>query len=245
MCTICAALRPTDAFAMADTHATSAVNSTQYSASYDKIAQQLVSGYWDYNGESSRSFDISAGGSLGYDISALSGNYRYVAEAALQAWSDVSGIKFIPISPKSLRDVFESGDAGGARGNAATMKVGEVFHGNISNYSDKDWVRVTLKAGVQYTITLKDDGGGNPLLNTDLTLRDARAVAQDTSAGTSYSGDAKIFFTPDKTGTYFISTEGRFDTGRYQLELTDRAQNAQIVFSDSDSGAYSESDLVV
>ena len=59
-----------------------------------QIAQQLTDGYWQSIGASRRAFDVAPGQMLNVDISGLDGPGQRLARAALEAWTDVTGIRF-------------------------------------------------------------------------------------------------------------------------------------------------------
>ena len=59
-----------------------------------QIADQLTTGYWQNSGQSPRSYDITAGGVLTVDLSALSAAGREHAQWALEAWTTLTGIRF-------------------------------------------------------------------------------------------------------------------------------------------------------
>ncbi|WP_423207422.1 peptidase [Paracoccus yeei] len=59
-----------------------------------QIAQQLADGYWQSIGASRRAFDVAPGQVLNVDISGLDGPGQRLARAALEAWTDVTGIRF-------------------------------------------------------------------------------------------------------------------------------------------------------
>ena len=59
--------------------------------SYDDIAAYLVSGYWDGN---RYAFAVGPGGVLSADITGLSEANRQLADWALEAWTNVTGVRF-------------------------------------------------------------------------------------------------------------------------------------------------------
>jgi len=59
-----------------------------------QIARQLTDGYWQEQGGSRRAFDVGPGEVLTVDLSGLTADGRRLATAALQAWTDVTGIRF-------------------------------------------------------------------------------------------------------------------------------------------------------
>ena len=61
---------------------------------YDQIANQLVSGYW---GGATHRFNVSPGGQLTVNVTALTPAGQNLARAALAAWTDVTGIRFVEV----------------------------------------------------------------------------------------------------------------------------------------------------
>ena len=78
----------------------------------DQIAAQLTDGYWEGTGRSRRSFDVDPGGTLSVDVSALTPDGRRLAMAALNAWTDVSGIRFVANGGANADIVFDDSDGG-------------------------------------------------------------------------------------------------------------------------------------
>lgn len=65
---------------------------------YDQIANQLVNGYWNSQGESARHFAVTQGGTITVSYSTLSATEQTLAKAALQEWSDIIGVTFQPVN---------------------------------------------------------------------------------------------------------------------------------------------------
>ena len=61
---------------------------------YDEIADQLTDGFWEWMGISRLTYDVEPGGVLTADITALTGEGQQLARWALEAWTNVTGIKF-------------------------------------------------------------------------------------------------------------------------------------------------------
>ncbi len=70
---------------------------------YEQIAHYLTDDFWYDYGESPRSFDVSTGGTITYDISGLTSDGKFLAKAALQQWSRVSGLKFKQSSDADIK----------------------------------------------------------------------------------------------------------------------------------------------
>jgi serralysin len=64
-------------------------------ATYDQIANQLVEGYW---GGDDHHFNVTQGGSITVNITALTPAGQNLARSALQLWGDVIGVTFTEVS---------------------------------------------------------------------------------------------------------------------------------------------------
>ena len=112
---------------------------------------------------------------------------------------------------------------------------GAAATGEVTYTRDRDWFAVDLNAGTTYEITLRPDSGASDQLdatylrgiydsNGDL-LPDTwnfGAIQEQFSHGRGgyrqYTG--RVEFTPDDTGTYYISASGHASsTGSYELEV--------------------------
>ena len=63
-------------------------------ATYDEIADQLTDGYWEWLDGARHSFDVAPGDTLTADITGLTPEEQQLARWALEAWTNVTGIKF-------------------------------------------------------------------------------------------------------------------------------------------------------
>ncbi len=75
--------------------------------SYDDIAKQLTDGYWEWQGETRRAFDVEPGGTLTANITDLTVEGQQLARRALEAWTDVSGITFEIVDDDNAQIVFD------------------------------------------------------------------------------------------------------------------------------------------
>lgn len=66
--------------------------------SLDQIADFLTDDYWESVGRSARSFDLDSSRTLDVNINGLTSAGKALARAALDTWTDVSGIKFREVS---------------------------------------------------------------------------------------------------------------------------------------------------
>jgi serralysin len=103
MCVLCAAINPNKADAEWQSHTSAA--QTQPLAASDRsdaqaIANYLVRGYWQeaYSSfagyDDPRKFAVKAGGTITYSFNGLSDAEKAIAREALDAWTEVSGLKF-------------------------------------------------------------------------------------------------------------------------------------------------------
>ena len=63
-------------------------------ASFDQIADQLVNGYW---GGDDHHFNVTQGGSISVNLTALTPAGQNLAREALKLWGDVTGIQFVEV----------------------------------------------------------------------------------------------------------------------------------------------------
>ena len=64
---------------------------------HDQIADQLVNGYWGGAGQA-RNFNVSPGGNITVNVTALTAEGQFFALAALNLWSDVLGVTFTQVT---------------------------------------------------------------------------------------------------------------------------------------------------
>lgn len=125
MCTLCAALNPADLTAATETHTPEAIDilsgfsrvrgfttvTTPAVNTLDTLANYLVSGYWAEQGGQQKSFTLGTNRQVTVDLSGLAdAATRYVARAALSAWSDVTGINFVDSANAQI--TFDDEDSG-------------------------------------------------------------------------------------------------------------------------------------
>lgn len=100
----------------------------------------------------------------------------------------------------------------GSVASTATVNVGGSVDVSIDTLGDRDYYRVTLTAGVTYTIQTSSDGTGT---DAYLNVRDATGatiLAFDDDSGDGVN--SLLTFTPTTSGVYFI------DAGNYNNETT-------------------------
>ncbi|MCI2400250.1 M10 family metallopeptidase C-terminal domain-containing protein, partial [Aliiroseovarius subalbicans] len=91
----------------------------------DQIADNLTTGYWsdladDWPGITPAKFNVSTGGSLSYDVSAVGSDAIFFIDAALEAWSNVTGIEFVITTSQNADITFVDDDPSGAYSTSMT-----------------------------------------------------------------------------------------------------------------------------
>ncbi|MBD3764082.1 MAG: M10 family metallopeptidase, partial [Rhodobacterales bacterium] len=133
MCTLCASLSPARPNAewtrhLAEENCPLAQTllrdgTIQAAATLDQIADQLVYGYWEWSGQDWRALDAQVGDTITVDISGLPADTAFLAEMALQAWTDVSGLIFdiVPATLGATAQIVIDDNLAGAFTTATTL----------------------------------------------------------------------------------------------------------------------------
>jgi serralysin len=102
--------------------------------SNDQIADQLLNGYWNATGGSAHHFNVTAGGTLTYNLTGLTAAAQTLAREAFNLWQDVTGIVFSQVAgPASITlddtEVGAFADAvySGGITTSATVNVGTAW----------------------------------------------------------------------------------------------------------------------
>ncbi len=109
----------------------------------------------------------------------------------------------------------DKGDAGANAQTQYTLSLGDMFQGTLDSVGDKDWIKVELSAETIYDVTL---GGVDWAV---LGLFDASG--NQVASGVLIPAGARLIFSPDVSGTYYLCI-GSYDdtfTGSYELALAE------------------------
>ena len=117
---------------------------------YDDLADYLTDGFWEQSsGTSRRAFDLAPGGVLTANITALTEEGQQLARWALEAWANVTGIKFEFIDDGLANINFDDSQEGaytvsGSRGVASFVNVStdrlDQFGTTIDSYPFETYV---------------------------------------------------------------------------------------------------------
>ncbi len=122
----------------------------------------------------------------------------------------------------------KSQDAAASVDTVYTLSVGDSFEGVLSDRSDEDWIRVELLEGKNYDIRLHGIGP-EAVIDTVLTVYDSdgeEIATHDDIEWEAADRFSMLEFTPEHTGTYYLSASGYPDprtdnTGTYEITVFD------------------------
>lgn len=116
--------------------------------------------------------------------------------------------------------VLESGDAPQSITTPYTVVGDQTFQGQINPAGDRDWVRVSLTAGMETSFALTGDDVEGGLSDPTLRLYDSSGgFLAENDDGPGLKLGAMLRFIPDHDGDYFLEVAGFADltTGAYNL----------------------------
>lgn len=111
----------------------------------DQIADQLTDGYWISKGETPAKFALNATRTLTYNVNGLSTAERAIAVAALEAWTEVTGIKFVATTATNAKLMFDNNDPDGAYAYSYSDVTGSTLTQSFINIP-RDWAPLDLNS---------------------------------------------------------------------------------------------------
>ena len=138
---------------------------------------------------------------------------------------DIAGLQFL-YGPPAQVSKTDIDDFDGHKLTGALISSGETLPGNIEFTADEDWFRVLLTPGQTYLFDLVPGTDETPLTELALELKyfayDWILVSADSFLANTSKDSAKIAFTPNFSGIYWVVVKGGPEaTGSYQLSVTD------------------------
>ena len=151
MCTICAALNPTETFAGTANHLDTPVFGMlpfpsripltvvpTVAPALDPLAAYLVTGFWAPQGGQQRSFALDSTREVSVNLTGLEESTATLARAALSAWSDVTGINFVDADTDTAQIDFDDEESGAYSLSYTTDTTIDYSFINISKTWDSD-----------------------------------------------------------------------------------------------------------
>ena len=102
----------------------------------DEIARYLTDGYWEAEKSNRHTFDVKSGSILTADITALTEEGQQLARWALEAWTNVTGIKFEFVADNNADIIFDDNEDGGFSNTTVHGGVIVSSHVNVTS----DWL---------------------------------------------------------------------------------------------------------
>ena len=141
----------------------------------------------------------------------------YIRAGAYMHWTGTYKVQVTEIVDDFAADTSTMG----------TVAVGGTAMGEIETRGDRDWFAAELEAGTRYRVDVMGRGTRNGTLE-DPVLRGIHDSEGAQIPGTSNDVlveypwnpedyDARVFFTPDEAGTYYIATSGSMYSGGSHL----------------------------
>lgn len=213
--------------------------------SLDDIALLITKGIDAGNAMPWAAFDLGPERSLTYDVSRLSPAEARVARAALQAWSDVTGITFTEETPRPLPDtpvIVETADIPRGPHGIEHLQIGQTLQGQLGQPGGRDWIGVRLEAGKTYLFDLQDAGPAEGFEDPWFRLISPEGkTLVGAGIGIDAAGRSVIPFTATQSGLYYLSPENYDDkgTGAYRVTAHEGDYLADILFNnDTSRSAY-------
>ncbi len=117
-----------DAAALGNYNLTAAIGAPLSVFTNDQIADQLVNGYWG-GPANARHFNVAPGGTVTVRITDLTAEGQFLARAALDLWTDATGITFAEVATGGQM-VFDDNETGAF---AQSTRTGNIITGSTIN----------------------------------------------------------------------------------------------------------------
>ena len=98
----------------------------------DRIADYLTDGYDQWRNFSQHAFDVSPGGTLTANITALNADGQQLAKWALEAWTNVTGIQFAFVTHSDAEITFDDSRTAGPRAQTFVSANGVIISATVN-----------------------------------------------------------------------------------------------------------------
>lgn len=209
--------------------------------SLEDIAYLIAGGLDAENGFAPARYDLGEDRTLTYDLSDLTAAEAPVARVAMNAWTQVTGIRFVEEAMRPLPEtetILETTDIPRGPHGTVQLKVNQTLQGE-TRIQGRDWIGIELEAGKSYVFDLQPGPGADasemPWFR--LISPEGKAVL-GTATGLAAEGRSVIPFTPETSGIYYLSPE-KFDalaSGSYRVSAYEGDYLPDFVFVNDGSG---------
>ncbi|PLX39586.1 MAG: flagellar biosynthesis protein FlgM [Hyphomicrobiales bacterium] len=103
------------------------------------LAAYLVDGYWQYTSRDARAFDVSSDNVINVNVARLTPAGKELARAALDAWEDVTGLRFVETTYANAEITFDDDDSGAYSNSVISGSTILSSHVNVST----NWLRTS------------------------------------------------------------------------------------------------------
>ena len=108
------------------------VENTIPTGTYDEFADYMTDGYWEWLERSGFAFDVAPGGVLTADITALTEAGKQLARWALEAWTNVTGIKFEFVDDGNANITLYNNEGRGSGGPTSPVRDGVIVSSEVN-----------------------------------------------------------------------------------------------------------------
>ncbi len=152
-------------------------------------------------------------------FTATSSGFHYVAAGAFaDGYSGTYSVRLTSVSSDDFADSLTDATA-----PIGVASVGGTRTGNLEDAGDRDWFRITLNAGMTFTINLEGvDSSAGTLSDPYLRLYDGAGSLLTEDDDTGSGLNSRLSFSPTTSGTFYLAAGafGDASAGTYALSVT-------------------------
>lgn len=208
----------------------------QIGAGLAGLQDSCLNGVYSEDGHELHGFDDDSGSGLNSKIifTAETSETVFIAAGAYGSLTGGYDIKVKEISQTDI-DAGAVGSGQAIRADAV-IAVGEVYSGAIETQGDSAFIAVSLIAGQEYQVDITGFEGNSGTLEDPLLegiyFSNGDKLIQSSNDDGGDGLNARLRFTPEASGTYYINAGAYDGTGTYELrlrEITTTSETTTVV----------------